>query len=182
MPSYIRRLERSASEGVRDVLPVTHRIRYARRTCRAGIAPLSAPKRQTLPCNVCSGRSQLKFIAIALGGSFGALARYYLASFIINRVGNRFPYGTLVVNMTACVLIGFVLAYLNRREDLSPLWRFFVPVGFIGAYSTFSTFIWETLSSMEAGAFLVAAANLVVSVVLGLAAVWGGAFLARFVR
>lgn len=121
----------------------------------------------------------MKFIAIALGGSLGALTRYFVASFVINRVGNRFPYGTLLVNLSACILIGFVLAYLNRHPDLNPLWRFFVPVGFIGAYSTFSTFIWETLSSMEAGAFLVAAANLVVSIVLGLAAVWGGALLSR---
>ena len=81
--------------------------------------------------------------------------------------------------MTACVLIGFVLTLLARRPEIDPVWRYLVPVGFIGAYSTFSTFEWEIFFSLEAGAFAVASAYLVGSIVCGLAAVWLGAALAR---
>ena len=62
--------------------------------------------------------------------------------------GIKFPYGTLIVNLTACVIIGFSMTYLSRRAELSPAWRFLIPVGFIGAYSTFSTYEWETLTSL----------------------------------
>jgi CrcB protein len=94
-------------------------------------------------------------------------------------MGIRFPYGTLVVNLTACVIIGFSLTYLGRRADLNPAWRFLIPVGFIGAYSTFSTYEWETLSTLRAGAFALAALYAVGSLILGLAAVWGGSVLAE---
>ncbi len=53
-------------------------------------------------------------------------------------MGAKFPYGTFVINITACVIIGFTLTYFGKRADLNPAWRFFVPIGFIGAYSTFS--------------------------------------------
>jgi CrcB protein len=79
--------------------------------------------------------------------------------------------------MTACVIIGFSMAYLGRRAELNPAWRFLLPVGFIGAYSTFSTYEWETLSNLRAGAFGIAALYAAGSVVLGLAAVWGGSAL-----
>jgi CrcB protein len=80
-----------------------------------------------------------KYLLIAAGGALGSIARYWVGSTISSRMGMRFPYGTLVVNITACVLIGFSLTYLGRRADLSPAWRFFIHIGFIGAYSTFST-------------------------------------------
>ena len=83
----------------------------------------------------------------------------------------------MVVNLTACVIIGFTLTYLGKRADLNPAWRFFIPVGFIGAYSTFSTFEWETLSTMRSGAFFLAALYTVGSMLLGLIAVWGGTWL-----
>jgi CrcB protein len=94
-------------------------------------------------------------------------------------MGTRFPYGTLVVNITACVMIGFSLTYLGRRADLNPAWRFLVPIGFIGAYSTFSTYEWETLSTMRAGVFTLAALYAAGSMVLGLVSVWGGSLLAE---
>jgi CrcB protein len=93
-------------------------------------------------------------------------------------MGIRFPYGTLLVNLTAFVIIGFSLTYLGRRADLNPAWRFLIPVGFIGAYSTFSTYEWETLSSIRSGAFFLAALYALGSLVLGLVAVWGGSLLA----
>jgi CrcB protein len=119
-----------------------------------------------------------KYLFIAAGGSLGSIARYWVGSTIAGRMGTKFPYGTFVVNITACVIIGFSLTYLNRRVGLSPAWRFLIPVGFIGAYSTFSTYEWETLSTLRTGAFLLAALYVVGSLVVGLAATWCGALLA----
>ncbi len=120
-----------------------------------------------------------KYLLIAFGGALGSIARYWVGSTIAGRMGTRFPYGTFVINMTACVLIGFSLTFLARRADMNPAWRFLVPIGFIGAYSTFSTYEWETLSTIRSGAFLLAALYAVSSLILGLAAVWGGSLIAE---
>jgi CrcB protein len=120
-----------------------------------------------------------KYLLIAIGGAFGSIARYWVGSTIAGRMGTKFPYGTFLINMTACALIGFSLTFLARRADLNPVWRFLVPIGFIGAYSTFSTYEWETLSTVRSGAFLLAALYAVSSLVLGLAAVWGGSLIAE---
>ena len=120
-----------------------------------------------------------KYLLIAVGGALGSIARYWVGSTIASRTGIRFPYGTLIINITACVIIGFTLTYLGRRADLNPAWRFLIPIGFIGAYSTFSTYEWETLSSLRSGAFLLAALYAGGSFILGLAAVWGGSRLAE---
>ena len=122
-----------------------------------------------------------KYLLIALGGALGSIARYWVGSTVANRMGTRFPYGTFVINITACVIIGFSLTFLAKRVDLSPAWRFLVPVGFIGAYSTFSTYEWETLSTLRAGAFFLAALYAVSSLILGLVAVWGGSALAELI-
>lgn len=119
-----------------------------------------------------------KYLLIAAGGALGSIARYWVGSSISSRAGTRFPYGTLVTNITACVVIGFALTYFGKRADLSAAWRFFIAFGFIGAYSTFSTYEWETLSTMRSGAFLLAALYAVGSLVLGLAATWCGTALA----
>ena len=115
-----------------------------------------------------------------MGGALGSIARFWVGSTIAGRMGIKFPYGTLIVNITACIIIGFSLTYLGRRADLSPAWRFLIPIGFIGAYSTFSTYEWETLSTLRSGAFLLAALYAGGSVILGLIAVWGGSWLAEF--
>ncbi len=120
-----------------------------------------------------------KYLSIAFGGALGSMARYWVGSTIANRMGTKFPYGTFVINITACVIIGFSLTFLGKRAGLNPAWRFLVPVGFIGAYSTFSTYEWETLSTIRSGAFLLAALYAVSSLILGLAAVWGGSVIAE---
>jgi len=120
-----------------------------------------------------------KYIYIALGGSLGSIARYWVGSTIASRLGTKFPYGTFVINITACVIIGFSLAYLNKRVGLNPAWRFLVPVGFVGAYSTFSTYEWETLSTIRSGAFLEASLYAFGSLLLGLLAVWAGMLIAE---
>jgi fluoride exporter len=122
-----------------------------------------------------------KYLLIAAGGALGSIARYWVGSSIAGRMGIKFPYGTLIVNLTACVIIGFSMTYLSRRAEFSPAWRFFIPVGFIGAYSTFSTYEWETLTSLRAGAFAIAALYAIGSLILGLAAAWGGSVLGELV-
>lgn len=118
-----------------------------------------------------------KYLLIALGGAIGSIARYGVGSWVANRFGIRFPYGTLVVNITACIVIGFTMSFLGRHSDISPAWRFLVPVGFIGAYSTFSTYEWETLIELREGAFGVAALYAIGSFAAGLGATWGGSVL-----
>jgi CrcB protein len=120
-----------------------------------------------------------KYLLIAVGGAFGSMARYWVGSTISGRMGTRFPFGTFVINMTACIIIGFTLTYLGKRTGLDPAWRFFIAVGFIGAYSTFSTYEWETLSTLRSGAFMLASLYAAGSLVLGLAATWCGALLAE---
>jgi fluoride exporter len=122
-----------------------------------------------------------KYLLIAVGGAAGSILRYWVGSTVSGRMGTRFPFGTLVINLTACVIIGFSLTYLGKRADLNPAWRFLVPIGFIGAYSTFSTYEWETLSTLRSGAFFLAALYAVGSLILGLAATWGGAALAELI-
>jgi len=122
-----------------------------------------------------------KYLLIAAGGALGSIARYWVGSTIAGRMGTRFPFGTFVINLTACLIIGFSLTYLGKRVELSPAWRFFVPIGFIGAYSTFSTYEWETLTTLRSGAFALAALYALGSLIAGLVAVWLGALLAETV-
>jgi CrcB protein len=122
-----------------------------------------------------------KYLLIALGGAIGSIARYWIGATISGRLGARFPYGTLIVNLTACVLLGFSLTWLGRRAELNPEWRFFIAVGCVGAYSTFSTFEWETFTTLTSGAVFMAALYAFSSLFLGLAATWCGALLANAV-
>jgi fluoride exporter len=122
-----------------------------------------------------------KYFLIAVGGSLGAIARYWVGSEVASRLGTKFPYGTFVINMSACVIIGFSLTFLGKRTGLNPAWRYLIPTGFIGAYSTFSTYEWETLSSLREGAFSLAALYAIGSLLAGLVAAWGGAMLAEVI-
>ncbi len=122
-----------------------------------------------------------KYLLIATGGALGSIARFWVGSTISGRLGTKFPYGTFVINITACVIIGFTLTFMSKRADLDPAWRYLVPVGIVGAYSTFSTYEWETLSTLRSGAFALGALYAVGSLVLGLAAVWAGTALADLI-
>ena len=122
-----------------------------------------------------------KYLYVALGGALGSLARFWIGSAIGSRMGTRFPYGTFVINMSACIIIGFILTLMGSRTEVNPAWRFFIAIGFVGAYSTFSTFEWEIFSTMRGGAFLAGASYMVLSLILGLAGVWGGVLIAKAV-
>lgn len=120
-----------------------------------------------------------KYFFIALGGSAGAIARYWVDVTVSSRMGTRFPYGTLVINISACFIIGFALTFLGSRAGVNPAWRYLIPVGFVGAYSTFSTYEWEMFASIRAGAFFMASLYAVTSLVLGLLAIWCGVLMAE---
>lgn len=120
-----------------------------------------------------------RYLLIAIGGALGSIARYFIGAQAAQRFGARFPVGTLAVNISACLLIGFSVEFLNRHVDINPAWRFLVPVGFIGAYSTFSTFEWETWMDFTHGAFWIGLLYMATSLVAGMLAVALGAAIAR---
>lgn len=120
-----------------------------------------------------------KYLLVALGGALGSLLRFWVGTFVASRMGARFPYGTFVINITACIVIGFSLEFLGRHAELTPAWRYLIPIGFVGAYSTFSTFEWEMFSNLQGGSFFIAGLYLTSSILFGLAGVWGGVTIAR---
>jgi len=120
-----------------------------------------------------------KLVVVALGGAIGAIARYWLGNLINSRVPMQFPLGTFAINVTGSFIIGFFLTMVNQRITVHPNWRLLIAVGFIGAYTTFSTFEFETLKLIEDGNLVSAALNVVLSLLLGFIAVWLGVAAAR---
>ena len=123
-----------------------------------------------------------RYLLVALGGALGSMLRYAIGSAASHRYGQRFPVGTFIINIAACFLIGLSVEYLNRHLNLDPGWRFLIPVGFIGGFSTFSTFEWEIFTDLTAGAFWIATAYLTASIIIGLAAVALGSSTAKLFR
>ena len=121
----------------------------------------------------------MRYAMIALGGALGALARYEIAALIQARVPVGFPWGTFVVNVSGCLAMGIVMTLLDDRLVVNPHWRFLIPIGFIGAYTTFSTFELEAFRANVEGAWLVGGAYVVGSVVVGYLALWAGVVLGR---
>jgi len=119
--------------------------------------------------------------AVALGGALGAVSRYGLDRAIESRRSSSFPWATLAVNASGCLVVGFLIAAVVDRHD-SPAWvRAGLVVGFCGGYTTFSTFAQETLELAEGRAVALAVTNVVVSVTVGVAAVFLGTRLGRHV-
>jgi CrcB protein len=121
----------------------------------------------------------MRYLLVAIGGGAGALARYVAASAVMTRFGGKFPLGTFLINVTGSFLIGFLMTRLTERFDIDPRWRLLLVVGFLGGYTTFSSFEWETFTAVRDGARWMGAVNVAASVALGYAAVWLGAVLAR---
>jgi CrcB protein len=120
-----------------------------------------------------------QIIAIALGGAVGAVARFLVANGIYAWLGRSFPFGTLFVNVSGSFLMGFLTALLLQRYTMYVEYRAGLLVGFLGAYTTFSTFALESFYLFEEGDLRKAALNLLLSVVLCLVAVWFGMLMGR---
>ena len=123
----------------------------------------------------------IKYLMVGIGGFLGSVLRFWLGSFIGGRLGARFPYGTFVINVTGSFLIGMVLTVLATKAHWSPNWRYLIPIGFIGGYTTFSTFEYETLRLFQDGQLLTAMLNITLSVVIGFAGVWVGVVAGRVI-
>jgi CrcB protein len=121
----------------------------------------------------------LKYALVGAGGCLGSILRFWLGTYIASRLGTRFPYGTLVINITGSFLIGLVFALMTARTSWSPNWRYLIPIGFIGGYTTFSSFEYETLRTIQDGQIGLGFLYVGLSVVVGFVAVWGGVMVGR---
>lgn len=119
------------------------------------------------------------YLAVMLGGSLGAVARYGVAQWSATHWPKLFPLPTLIVNLLGCLLIGVLYGLWLDRPDLSLMLRQTLVVGFLGAFTTFSTFSLDTLRMLENGEGLLALAYILLSVCVGLFATWAGLSLAR---
>jgi fluoride exporter len=115
-----------------------------------------------------------RYVMVMIGGAAGSLTRYVVGNAIVNRVGGRFPLGTVVINITGSFLIGFIMTLLTERLNPHPIWRLLLVVGFLGGYTTFSSFEWETLGLVRDGSRWLGLINMAGSVLLGYIAVWLG--------
>jgi CrcB protein len=112
------------------------------------------------------------------GGALGSLTRYVLGTAINVRMGGRFPLGTMVINITGSFFIGVLMILLTERLQPHPNWRLLLVVGFLGGYTTFSSFEFETYQAIRDGGYW-GIVNVFASVILGFAGVWLGAALVR---
>jgi CrcB protein len=117
---------------------------------------------------------------IAVGGSLGALARYGLSTFVYQLAGEIFPWGTLVVNLSGSYLIG-VFIELFDTAVFPPAWRSLITIGFLGAYTTFSTYTLETVNLIRDGELRLATVNVLAGNIAGILLVFLGISSARFV-
>jgi fluoride exporter len=119
-----------------------------------------------------------RYLMVLLGGAVGSLTRYVVGTAIMNRTGGRFPLGTAFINITGSFLIGFIMTMLTERYRPHPNWRLALVVGFLGGYTTFSSFEWETLGLVRDGSHFLAVVYAGGSVLLGYIAVWLGVAIA----
>lgn len=121
----------------------------------------------------------VKILTVGAGGFLGANARYLIGGWAQQKLGPTFPYGTLIINVSGCFILG-TFATLTLHLPWPDHWRLMIAIGFVGAYTTFSTFEIETLNLLADGArWRAALANVVVSVTAGLAAAYLGVVAAR---
>lgn len=120
-----------------------------------------------------------RFLAVGAGGFLGAIARYAVGLLVARFWSGEFPVATFLINVSGSFVLGFFMALSAERLGLDPTWRLLVATGFVGAYTTFSTFEYETHRLVEVGATAWAMANVLASVLVGFLAVRLGAALAR---
>ena len=118
-------------------------------------------------------------LAIAVGGASGAIARYWVSNGVYALLGRNFPWGTLAANVLGSLAMGLLFVWLTERSSLGPEWRALLLVGFLGAFTTFSTFSLETVHLLAEAAYLKAGLNMLASVTVCVLATAAGMILAR---
>jgi len=121
----------------------------------------------------------LRFLLVLVGGAIGSLARYTAGLALTERFGSRFPIATMTINVTGSFLIGVIMTLITERYPGDLNWRPLLVTGFLGGYTTFSSFEWETYAAVRHGGLWIGVANVVGSVTLGYLAVWLGSALVR---
>ena len=119
------------------------------------------------------------FLIISLGAILGANARYWVGGWAAERFGTTFPYGTLIINLTGSLILGFFITLVTDRFLMDPRWRLLVAIGFLGAYTTFSTYTYESVNLILSGQVWMGLLDLFGSSILGAAAVTAGILLGR---
>jgi len=121
----------------------------------------------------------MKYLLILFGGGVGSLSRYLLTTAIVTRYGMKFPIvGTMTINVTGCFLIGLLMTLITERFGANSNLRPLLVVGFLGGYTTFSSFEWETIGLVRGGSWWLGLLNAAGSVVIGYMAVWLGVVIA----
>lgn len=120
-----------------------------------------------------------QWLAVAVGGALGSMARFGLGGWVAGWLGNRFPYSTLLVNLLGCLLMGILVVLLTERWVVAPQWRAFALVGLLGGFTTFSSFSLEAYTLLRLQQWLAAFFYLAGSLLLGLLALAAGIALAR---
>lgn len=118
-------------------------------------------------------------LAIAAGGAVGSVLRFWMSTWVHSFVGRSFPYGTLVVNVTGCLLMGFLFVLFVERFSDSVVLRAGILIGVLGGYTTFSSFSIETFNLIEQGEAVRAALNIFGSLILCVSATWLGVIIGR---
>src|SRR5665213_57141 len=140
-----------------------------------GAVALASPRRHKIGRReIGRGRVMTKYWMVGLGGFLGSIARFWLGSYITYRMGARFPFGAFVINVSGSFLIGFIVTLLGERAHWTPNLLYLIPIGFIGAYTTFSTFELEAFRNVRTGDVLMALLYVLLSVTVGFVAVWLG--------
>jgi CrcB protein len=122
-----------------------------------------------------------EYLWVSLGGIFGACARYFLSRFAAKIIGTGFPWGTLFINISGSFLLGLFLVYTTERAFVDPRWRLLIAIGFCGAYTTFSSYAYESIVYFQQGNWALFVGNVLSNNFLCLAAVLAGAAIARTV-